>query len=56
MLMSALGHSRRFSALPSTPDSPPAFDAICAALPVGSVGYEAEPNERGKKLGRIRLT
>jgi hypothetical protein len=27
-----------------------AFDAICATLPVGSVGYEAEPNEQGKRL------
>jgi hypothetical protein len=25
-------------------------DAICATLPVGSVGYEAEPNERGERL------
>jgi hypothetical protein len=27
-----------------------AFDAICATLPVGSVGYESEANERGERL------
>jgi hypothetical protein len=27
-----------------------AFEAIARTLPVGSVGYEPEPNERGEKL------
>ncbi len=27
-----------------------AFEAIAATLPVGSVGYEAEPNEQGERL------
>jgi hypothetical protein len=27
-----------------------AFDAICATLPLGSVGYENETNERGERL------
>ena len=27
-----------------------AFDAICATLPLGSVGYESEANERGERL------
>jgi hypothetical protein len=27
-----------------------AFEAIARTLPVGSVGYEAEPNERGERL------
>ena len=27
-----------------------AYDAICATLPLGSVGYEAEANERGERL------
>jgi hypothetical protein len=27
-----------------------AFEAICATLPIGSVGYEAEANERGERL------
>jgi hypothetical protein len=26
-----------------------AFDAICATLPLGSVGYENEANERGER-------
>jgi hypothetical protein len=26
-----------------------AFDAIAATLPIGSVGYEAEANERGER-------
>src|ERR1700693_5535092 len=26
-----------------------AFDAIAATLPIGSVGYEAEPTERGER-------
>jgi hypothetical protein len=26
------------------------FEAICATLPGGSVGYEAEANERGERL------
>jgi hypothetical protein len=26
-----------------------AYDAICATLPVGSVGYENEVNERGER-------
>ena len=29
--------------------TPAAYDAICATLPVGSVGYEAEANERGER-------
>ncbi len=33
-----------------------AFEAIARTLPLGSVGYEAEANERGEKLGRMRLT
>ena len=27
-----------------------AFEAIASTLPVGSVGYEAEANERGERL------
>jgi hypothetical protein len=27
-----------------------AFDAICATLPLGSVGYENKVNERGERL------
>jgi hypothetical protein len=27
-----------------------AYDAICATLPLGSVGYEAEANERGERV------
>ena len=27
-----------------------AYEAICATLPLGSVGYEAEANERGERL------
>jgi hypothetical protein len=27
-----------------------AFDAIASTLPFGSVGYEAEANERGERL------
>ena len=27
-----------------------AFEAICATVPIGSVGYEAEANERGERL------
>jgi hypothetical protein len=27
-----------------------AFEAIAQTLPLGSVGYEAEPNERGERL------
>jgi hypothetical protein len=27
-----------------------AFEAICATLPVGSVGVESEANERGERL------
>jgi hypothetical protein len=27
-----------------------AFDAIVATLPLGSVGYDREPNERGERL------
>ncbi len=30
--------------------TPAAYDAICATLPLGSMGYESEPNERGEKL------
>ena len=30
--------------------SPAAFDAIAATLPLGSVAYEAEVNERGERL------
>jgi hypothetical protein len=29
--------------------TPAAFDAICATLPVRSVGYETEANERGER-------
>jgi hypothetical protein len=29
-----------------------AFEAIARTLPLGSVGYESEPNERGERLGR----
>jgi hypothetical protein len=49
MLMSALGHSRRFDALPSTPGPPRAFDAIARTLPLGSVGYKAEPDANGER-------
>jgi hypothetical protein len=27
-----------------------AYDAICATLPLGSVGYEPEANERGERM------
>jgi hypothetical protein len=27
-----------------------AFEAIAKTLPLGSMGYEAEPNERGERL------
>ncbi|MGO9391609.1 hypothetical protein [Rhodoblastus sp.] len=30
--------------------SPAAFDAIVATLPVGSVGFEAEPGENGERM------
>jgi len=30
--------------------TPEAFEAIVATLPLGSVGYEAEANERGERL------
>jgi hypothetical protein len=30
--------------------SPAAFEAISATLPLGSVGYEAQPNEKGERL------
>ena len=30
--------------------TPAAFDAVCATLPLGSVAYEAEPNERCERL------
>ena len=30
-----------------------AFEAIAATLTLGSVGYEAEPNERGERLSRM---
>jgi hypothetical protein len=30
--------------------SPTAFDAIVATMPLGSVGYENEVNERGERL------
>jgi len=33
-----------------------AFAAIASTLPLGSVGHENEVNERGEKLGRMRLT
>lgn len=29
--------------------TPAAFDAIAATLPLGSVRYETEPNERGER-------
>jgi hypothetical protein len=28
----------------------PAFDAIASTMPLGSVGYEAQTNERGERL------
>ena len=31
-----------------------AYDAICATLPLGSVGYENQVNERGERRPRIR--
>jgi hypothetical protein len=30
--------------------SPAAFDAICATLPLGNVGYEAESDAKGERL------
>ena len=30
-------------------DTKAAFEAIASALPLGSVGYEAEANERGER-------
>ena len=30
--------------------TPAAFDAIAATLPLGSVGYEREPDEKGERL------
>jgi hypothetical protein len=30
--------------------TPIAFDAIASTLPLGSVGYEAEPHEKGQRL------
>ena len=27
-----------------------AFDAVCATLPLGSLGFEPEPNEKGERL------
>jgi hypothetical protein len=30
--------------------TPAAFEAIAATLPLGSVGYEAEPNAKGERL------
>ena len=29
--------------------TPAAFDAIAATLPLGSVGYEREPDEKGER-------
>jgi hypothetical protein len=31
------------------PSRPAAFDAITATLPLGSVGYESEPNEQSER-------
>jgi hypothetical protein len=33
-----------------------ASDAIAKTLPLGSTGYESAVNEKGEKLGRMRLT
>jgi hypothetical protein len=30
--------------------TPAAFDAVTSTLPVGSVGFEAEPNAQGERL------
>ncbi len=30
--------------------TPASYDAICATLPLGSEGYEAESNEKGERL------
>lgn len=30
--------------------NPEAFEAIAATMPLGSVGYEAEVNERGERV------
>jgi hypothetical protein len=30
--------------------TPAAFDAIAATLPLGSVGYECYPDEKGERL------
>jgi hypothetical protein len=30
--------------------TPIAYDAIASTLPLGSVGYEAEPDEKGQRL------
>ena len=30
--------------------TPAAFEAIAATLPLGSIGYEAEPNAKGERL------
>jgi hypothetical protein len=32
-----------------------AYDAICATLRLGSVGYEAEASERGERLDRAMV-
>jgi hypothetical protein len=32
-----------------------AYDAICATLPLGSVGYENEANEKGERLIWLEL-
>jgi hypothetical protein len=33
-----------------------AFETITKTLPLGSVGFENKVNEKGEKLGRMRLT
>jgi hypothetical protein len=30
--------------------TPAAFEAVAATLPVGSVGFEPQPNEKGERL------
>ncbi len=33
-----------------------AYEAIAATLRLGSVGYEAEPNERGERLIKVEAS
>ena len=44
------GSGRAVHALIKIAISVEAFEAIAKTLPVGSVGYEAEANERGERL------